>query len=79
MTKEIAAILSLGAALVAAVFGFGLRIGTLTERVDNQSTQIRALTSEIAGINQHLIAYTFQHRDEEAAAHRVLPVRRRSN
>jgi hypothetical protein len=46
MSKEIFAILGLGLTLVAAVFGFGVRIGTLTERIEAQSKQLDAMAQK---------------------------------
>lgn len=66
MTKEMLALVALGVTLVGAVFGFGMRIGTLTERIDTQSKQIELLTAELRAVNQHFIAYSLLHRDTPA-------------
>lgn len=47
MTGSLVAIIGLTLTLIAAVFGFGLRIGTLTERVETQSRQIEALGGKV--------------------------------
>ena len=61
MTKELVAVLALGLSLIAAVFGFGMRIGTLTERVETQTKQIDRLTSEVSAVNSGLIQWTIRH------------------
>lgn len=50
MTKEVVAIVSLGLTLIAAAAGFGIQIGTLTERVDAQRKAIDGLTVEIKSL-----------------------------
>ena len=47
MTKEAVAIIALGLSLIAAVFGFGVRIGTLTERIETQSKQLDQLGGKV--------------------------------
>ena len=66
MTKEQIAMLALGLSLIAAVFGFGLRIGTLTERVETQTRQIELLSRDLQAINAHFIAWVGLHTEEPA-------------
>ena len=61
MSKETVAILALGLSLIAAVFGFGVRIGALSERIDVQTKQLDQLTGEVRAINAHLIGYVQLH------------------
>ncbi len=64
MPKEMLAILGLAISLVVTVFGFGMRLGTLTERVEAQSRQLDLLATEVRAVNQHLIAYVAIHQRE---------------
>lgn len=57
MTKEAVAIVALGLSLIVAVFGFGVRIGTLAARIDAQTKQIDGLTAEVKAINGHFIVW----------------------
>ena len=57
MTKEHVALLGLLLGLVGAVFGFGLRIGTLTERIETQTKQLDLVSQDLRAINQHFIAW----------------------
>jgi len=61
MTKETIAIAALGLSLIAAVFGFGVRLGTLTERVEQQNRQLELLNSEVRAINNGFINWTMRH------------------
>ena len=63
MTKEAIAIIGLGLTLIAAVFGFGLRIGTLTERVETQTHQLERLEIEVRAVNQHFIVWAGSHQE----------------
>jgi len=63
MTKEMIAIIACGVSLIAAVYGFGMRIGALTERVEAQTKQIELLTTDLRAINQHFIVWAGSHRD----------------
>ena len=51
MTGSLVAIIGLTLTLIAAVFGFGMRIGTLTERVETQSRQIESLGGKVDALN----------------------------
>ena len=51
MTKEMLAVLGFVLTLVAAVFAFGLRIGTLTERVEAQTKQIELLSGRVESLS----------------------------
>ena len=63
MSKELIAVAALTVTLIGAVFAFGLRIGTLTERVETQTKQIDRLTQEIQAVNAGLIAWAAGHTD----------------
>ena len=63
MTKELLAVLGLGLTLIAAVFGFGMRIGTLTERVETQTKQIELLSNDMRAINESCIRWVGTHVD----------------
>ena len=71
MTKETIAILGLGLSLIAAVFGFGVRIGTLTERIEAQSKQIDGLSTELRAINSAFIAWASSHTEPPAPSRRT--------
>lgn len=47
MSKEIVAIIGLTLSLIAAVFGFGMRVGTLTERVESQTKQLDGMMNKM--------------------------------
>ena len=47
MSKELLAIVGLTVSLIAAVFGFGMRIGTLTERVESQTKQLDGMMQKM--------------------------------
>lgn len=47
MSKELLAIVGLTVSLIAAVFGFGMRIGTLTERVESQTKQLDGMVNKM--------------------------------
>ena len=64
MTREMVAVVALGITLIAAVFGFGMRIGTLTERVEAQTRQIELLSTDLRAINQHFIVWAGSHREQ---------------
>ena len=66
MSKELMAIFGLALNLIAAVFGFGVRIGTLTERVEAQTKQIELLGTDLRAINQHFITWAGAHRETES-------------
>lgn len=61
MTKELMAAIGIALALFSAIFAGGMRIGTLTERVDTQTKQIDRLTLEIQAVNAGIIAWTMRH------------------
>ena len=61
MSKEAIAIGALGLSLIAAVFGFGVRIGTLTERIETQSKQIDALSSDFNGTRAEILRLLGSH------------------
>jgi hypothetical protein len=61
MSKELVAIAALSLSLIAAVFGFGMRIGTLSERVAVQTQQIELLSAELRAINAHFIVWAGTH------------------
>ena len=63
MSKELLAIIGLTLSLIAAVFGFGVRIGTLTERVEAQTKQLELLGTDLRAINQHFITWAGAHRE----------------
>jgi len=63
MSKELIAILALCVTLVAAVFGFGMRIGTLTERVEAQTKAIDLLQGDLRAINNHFIVWAGNHQE----------------
>lgn len=54
MSKELLAALALGLSLIASVFAGGMRIGTLTERIDAQSKQLDAQGSKIDALSADL-------------------------
>lgn len=61
MSKETIAIVGLGLSLIAAVFGFGVRLGTLTERLEAQTRQLELLNDEVRAINNGFISWTMRH------------------
>ena len=61
MSKEAIAIVALGLSLIAAVFGFGVRIGTLTERIETQSKQIDALSADFNGTRVEILRLLGSH------------------
>ena len=67
MSKELVAMLALLLALVSAVFAGGIRIGTLTERIEAQSKQIDRLAEEARAINAHFIAWAGSHTEPAPA------------
>ena len=75
MTKELTAILALLITLIGAVFTFGTRIGTLTERVETQTKQIELLGADLRAINQHFVIWAGTH-VEPAPVRRPPPGRR---
>lgn len=42
---------ALALSLVGAVFAFGMRIGVLTERIDNQSHQLESVTKKLDSLS----------------------------
>ena len=64
MSKDQLGLLVLFVGLLGTVLTAGMRIGTLTERIDAQRAQLELLTKEIAAINHHFIAYAALHRAE---------------
>lgn len=66
MTKDQIGLLVLLVGLLGTVLTAGIRIGTLTERIESQSKQIDALTEEVKAINAGLIAWTVSHDDRTA-------------
>ena len=61
MSKEVGGVMGWGFPLVAAVFAGGMRIGTLTERIESQSKQIDRLSTEVSAVNAHFIAWAGDH------------------
>ena len=56
MTKHTVALLALGLTLLGAVFGFGIRIGALTEQVQAQNRQLELLNSDVRVLTTELKA-----------------------
>ena len=54
MTGQLVAIVGLAVSLIAAVFGFGLRLGTLSERVDQQTKQVTVQQETIKSLSVDL-------------------------
>lgn len=71
MTKEAVAILALGLSLIAAVFGFGVRIGTLTERIEAQSKQLDSFSTELRAINSAFITWAGSHTEPPTPTRRT--------
>ena len=63
MSKELIAILALLVTLGGAIYSFGVRIGTLTTRVETQTKQIELLSSDLKAIHAHFILWVGTHRD----------------
>ena len=63
MSKEAVGMIGLALTLVAAVFGFGMQIGTLTEQIEAQRRQIDTLSSDLRAINHHFIIWAAQHQE----------------
>ena len=63
MTKELIAVVALALTLIGSVYSFGMRIGTLTERIEAQSRQLELLNSEVRAVNAGFITWTINHRD----------------
>lgn len=63
MSKELIAILALSLTLLMSIFGFGMRIGTLTTTVEQQTKQLDALSLDLRAINQHFIIWASTHKD----------------
>jgi len=61
MTRETIAILALGLSLIAAIFGFGVRIGVLTERIEAQRKQMEVMSADLRAINNHFILWARDH------------------
>ena len=51
MSKELIAAVALGLSLIGAIFAGGTRIGTLTERIENQTKQIDDLDDKIDALS----------------------------
>ena len=65
MPKETIAILGLSLTVIVTVFGFGMRLGTLAERIEAQTREIELLQQDVSAINTHFILYA---RDQEERA-----------
>ena len=65
MSRELIAIMGLSLTLIAAVFAGGVRIGTLTERVEAQTRQIELLATDLRDINHHFIVWAGAHREPD--------------
>jgi hypothetical protein len=63
MSRELVAIVALALTLGATVFSFGIRIGTLSERVELQTKAIDLLQNDLRAINNHFILWAAQQRD----------------
>ena len=63
MPRDTLALIGLGLTLIAAVFGFGLRIGTLTERIEAQTKQIDLMRADLDAVNHGFIVWTINHHD----------------
>ena len=64
MKSEMIAIVALALTLIGSVYSFGMRIGTLTERIESQNHQLERLNEEVRAINAGIIAWTMNHREE---------------
>ena len=73
MTKEQIGLIVMLAGLLGTVLTAGIRIGTLTERIEAQSKQLELLNAEVRAINAHIIAWTMRHTEPEPE-----PARRRT-
>ena len=62
MSGQTIAIVGLVISLLGATFGFGLRIGTLSERLDAQTKRLELMNADLDAINRHFIEYTLLHR-----------------
>lgn len=61
MTKEQVGLIVMLLGLLGTVLTAGIRIGTLTERIEAQTKQIEMLNAEVRAINQGFISWTMQH------------------
>ena len=59
--KEHTAIVGLLLSLIAAIFSFGLRIGSLTERIAAQQQQLELLRDDLHAMNEYFIAWVARH------------------
>jgi len=64
MTKEQIAILGLLLSLFGVIFGFGVRMGALTERIETQSKQLDLVSQDLRAINRHFILWSQAHQQE---------------
>lgn len=71
MTKEQVGLIVMLAGLLGTVLTAGMRIGTLTERIETQSRQLELLNAEVRAINQGFINWTMQHVVEPPAPRRT--------
>jgi len=65
MNSQTIAITALGLSLLASVFGFGLRLGTLTTELAEARKVVERLSADVRAINRHFVEYTILHRDDE--------------
>jgi len=63
MSKELIAILALLVTLGGAIYSFGVRIGTLTTRVESLTKQIDLQADDLKAINTHFIQWAGTHRE----------------
>lgn len=63
ISKELLAIMGLILTIIGTTFGFGIRIGTLSERINFQTKQIELLSQEVKAINGHFIEWSMIHSD----------------
>jgi hypothetical protein len=62
MSKEQVGMIVMLLGLLGTVLTAGIRIGTLTERIEAQTKQIELLNQEVRGINAQFIAWVAGHR-----------------
>lgn len=63
MTKEQVGLIVMLLGLLGTVLTAGIRIGTLTERIDVLTKQTELLNTEMRAINGQLILWIANHRD----------------
>ena len=54
MSKELIAALAFGLAMISAIFAGGMRIGTLTERLETQTKQLDMVIRKVDSIGMDL-------------------------